>query len=100
MTWTEERRKKQADSIRKHKPWLKSTGPKSRAGKQSSSLNALKNGWRSCAGPHLLALMRINREFRRHCELYYLADALEIRKTNELIEDRLKSNAEAEKIKN
>ena len=42
--WTEERRKAQAERIRQNKPWEKSTGPKSKAGKARSSMNAFKHG--------------------------------------------------------
>ena len=45
--WTSERRKKQAESIRKWKPWEKSTGPKTEEGKTVSSQNAHKHGMRS-----------------------------------------------------
>ena len=40
--WSEESRKRQKKSIRTHKPWEVSTGPKSEAGKQRSSRNADK----------------------------------------------------------
>ena len=39
--WTPERRARQAEIIRKTKPWLKSTGPKTEEGKAISSRNAL-----------------------------------------------------------
>ena len=35
---------KQADAIRKWKPWEKSTGPRSASGKAKSKMNALKEG--------------------------------------------------------
>ena len=38
--WTEERRQRQAEIIRKTKPWKHSTGPRTEAGKQASSRNA------------------------------------------------------------
>lgn len=38
--WTPERRAKQAKAIRRTKPWLNSTGPKTDAGKATSSQNA------------------------------------------------------------
>lgn len=40
--WTEERRLKQAQAIRRWKPWLASTGPTTAAGKAISSRNASK----------------------------------------------------------
>jgi len=45
--WTMERRQQQAKLIKQWKPWLKSTGPKSEAGKQMASQNARKHGMRS-----------------------------------------------------
>jgi hypothetical protein len=46
MAWSEEQRRLQAARIRQRKPWLKSTGPRSEAGKQRSSMNAFKGGTR------------------------------------------------------
>lgn len=40
--WTPERRKKQADAIRRWQPWSKSTGPRTAEGKARSSRNADK----------------------------------------------------------
>jgi len=45
--WTKERREKAAARCRANKPWKKSTGPKSDAGKMRSSLNALQHGFYS-----------------------------------------------------
>ncbi len=42
--WTPERPAQQAVRIREQKPWLKSTGPKSAAGKAAVSRNAFKGG--------------------------------------------------------
>jgi len=45
--WTPERRACQAELIRQWKPWEKSTGPKTQAGKDVVSRNAYKGGtWR------------------------------------------------------
>ena len=45
--WTPERRARQAELIRKWRPWKKSTGPKTEAGKVAVSQNAYKGGtWR------------------------------------------------------
>jgi hypothetical protein len=46
MAWSEEQRRLQAARIRQRQPWLKSTGPRSEAGKQRSSKNAFKGGKR------------------------------------------------------
>lgn len=42
MTWTPERRARQAELIRQWQPWEKSTGPKTEAGKAASRRNACK----------------------------------------------------------
>ena len=44
--WTPERRAKQAELIRQWKPWEKSTGPRSSAGKSLVGRNAWKGGHR------------------------------------------------------
>jgi len=45
--WTEERRQKQSEAIRRWKPWEQSTGPKTEMGKHTASGNSLKHGRRS-----------------------------------------------------
>jgi hypothetical protein len=47
--WSPERRAKQAELIRASRPWLKSTGPRTDAGKARSAANATKHGFRSSA---------------------------------------------------
>lgn len=42
--WTPERRAKQAATIRKWKPWERSTGPRTEAGKATVARNAYKGG--------------------------------------------------------
>lgn len=44
--WTPERRARQAELIRRWRPWEKSTGPKTKAGKLAVSRNAYKSGTR------------------------------------------------------
>jgi len=67
--WTKERRKKQAERIRQQKPWEKSTGPKSDAGKKRSSQNSLKHGLYGVNGNLIKAMLERNQEF---LELYAL----------------------------
>jgi hypothetical protein len=38
--WTDERRQRQREVINKHKPWTKSTGPKTKEGKAKVARNA------------------------------------------------------------
>ena len=45
--WTLERRQRQAELIRKWKPWEQSTGPKTKKGKRRVSQNAFKGGTRA-----------------------------------------------------
>jgi hypothetical protein len=59
--WTLERRKKQADSIQRWKPWERSAGPKSDQGKSNCARNAYKGGIR----PKLRRLARAMREQQR-----------------------------------
>lgn len=42
--WTREHRRRQARQIHRWKPWLHATGPKTLAGKQRVSQNALRTG--------------------------------------------------------
>ncbi|RDH84387.1 MAG: hypothetical protein DIZ78_12285 [endosymbiont of Escarpia spicata] len=45
--WTPERRARQAELIRKWRPWEKSTGPRTPEGKQTVARNAFRGGtWR------------------------------------------------------
>ena len=44
--WTQERRQRQSELIQTWKPWEKSTGPRTAAGKAKSSQNAFKAGTR------------------------------------------------------
>jgi hypothetical protein len=64
-TWTPERRAAQAERIRALKPWLKSTGPKTKAGKKRSSKNAVQHGLRKAEVEKVKRLIRLNREFLR-----------------------------------
>ena len=47
--WTEKEKKRQACVLRRHKPWKKSTGPRTAQGKEKSKYNATKHGSRSAA---------------------------------------------------
>jgi len=63
--WTPERRARQAEAIRRWKPWAKSSGSRSDAGKARSSRNADKGGqWRKLRelSREVNALLRRQRE--------------------------------------
>lgn len=48
-SWTQERKEKQRAAIYRWRPWEKSTGPKTLAGKDAVARNAWKHGGRSQA---------------------------------------------------
>lgn len=67
--WPPARRKRQAELIRRTKPWLKTTGPRTRQGKDAVRHNACKHGfydenWRRFRQV-LLAQRRFLKEARR-----------------------------------
>ena len=55
-SWTPERRAAQSARMKEQKPWLKTTGPKTEAGKAAVRLNALKHGLYSA---EMLALSKL-----------------------------------------
>lgn len=61
--WTPERRARQAEAIKRWKPWEQSTGPRTDDGKTRSSENALKHYLRSAGW--LAYERRINGLIRR-----------------------------------
>jgi len=68
--WSEERRKKQAEMIRKHRPWEKSTGPKTLQGKERSALNALKHGAYTIQARHIKLALDMNKAFLQHVTMF------------------------------
>ena len=66
--WTPEARARQSEAIRKWKPWARSTGPKTPAGKYNSSRNAYKHGARSASAKNLNACLSECAAFRRDVE--------------------------------
>lgn len=61
--WTPERRAAQAARIRALKPWEKSTGPRTKDGKQRASRNAVKHGGRRAAVRQMELALRHQLEF-------------------------------------
>jgi len=56
--WTPERKAKQRAAIHRWRPWEKSTGPKSEAGKGGVAQNARKHGLRSREAQHEAKVLR------------------------------------------
>ncbi len=61
--WSAARRAKQAENMRKTKPWARSTGPKTERGKACTRQNALKHGHYSADMQTLRALLRTQKAF-------------------------------------
>lgn len=61
--WSKERRAKQAENIRKTKPWEHTTGPKTEEGKLAIRRNAYKHGFRSEDMREICRLLRWQRDF-------------------------------------
>ena len=73
--WTEERRKAQAERLRRAQPWRQSTGPKTPAGKHISARNAFKHGLRSAHYLAQVKLMRaLLRQQKKQCRTYLKAN--------------------------
>jgi hypothetical protein len=89
--WTEERRKQQAERIRRTRPWEKSTGPKTAAGKKRSSLNAWKHGGRCRVMDEYRHLLALNRVFVKQFVSLYKMELETEWQANELKELRAKA---------
>ncbi len=70
--WTEERRKKQAEAIRRWKPWEKSTGPRTEAGKNNCKMNALKLDRQSLSLKEAEKALKANRDFIKHIRSFWI----------------------------
>lgn len=69
MSWTTERRQRQAEAIKSWKPWEQSTGPKTPEGKAAVS----RNPWRGGHRQQLRELIRmVNDEVRQSRDLLAL----------------------------
>jgi len=69
-SWTPERRRKQAEAIRRWKPWAQSTGPVTPEGKERVSRNAWKGGHRAQLrelSKMVNAEIQAARELAAHC---------------------------------
>jgi hypothetical protein len=61
--WTQERRQRQSEAIRRWSPWKQATGPKTAAGKAHSSRNAYRGGRRAALRDELATIRGIMAEF-------------------------------------
>ena len=68
--WSPEHKARQAIAIHHWKPWKKSTGPKSTAGKQKASHNAYKGGERVKLQQELRLLKRLMREQEERLDMF------------------------------
>lgn len=74
--WTEEQKRKQAEAIRRWKPWEKSTGPRTKRGKNKCRLNAARHGFCSQGYRELCAALREQARFIREARKRVLDIAL------------------------
>lgn len=63
--WTPERRAAQAERARALKPWMQSTGPRTKAGKKRVSKNAIKHGDSRALLVTAQKALKLHRDFMR-----------------------------------
>lgn len=68
MTWTADRRQRQRELIQIWKPWEKSTGAKTIAGKAKVSRNAIKTGDSLMIRQLMVELNRLLREQKKELD--------------------------------
>ncbi|NCT40328.1 MAG: hypothetical protein GW778_01525 [Alphaproteobacteria bacterium] len=61
--WSDERRAKQAETIRKTQPWKTTSGPKTESGKAATSQNALKSGLHTAEIKALKSVLRLQKTY-------------------------------------
>lgn len=71
--WTEEERRKQSEAIKRWKPWKKSTGPRTKEGKEESKMNAFKHGGYMYEMEVLKHALRLHREFLAGTQSWFRA---------------------------
>ena len=66
--WTAEARAAQSERIRRQRPWLHATGPKTPEGKRKVSRNALKHGARSAQMARIFRYLKAQKHFMRRIQ--------------------------------
>ncbi len=87
--WTEERRKAQAERCRIHKPWEKSTWPRTAQGKAISRLNAVKSGQYARGANEFSKILTAHREFMQHYLNFKLMESTSDSALLEHVQERL-----------
>lgn len=80
--WTDEQRAAAAERIRKTRPWEKSTGPRTRAGKKRASRNARKHSQRSTESQRIRKALRLQNAFVELVQTFMAQDRLSCLPTN------------------
>lgn len=96
-TWTPEQRAAAAERIRANRPWEKSTGPRTRAGKRNASKNAYKHGGFTETRRIAHKMLKANREFLR---MYMALPFHQEDEVNELMKIISQNNRLDERTKN
>jgi hypothetical protein len=87
--WTAERRARQSAAIRRWCPWNRSTGPRTKAGKTVSSLNACRHGGRSAGIRAFKAVIALARSMRLAILRYSRLQQAAARETIQILTDEL-----------